>query len=193
MGLTMVWYLTDVDENSGGTWVVPCSHREKRTPRGPSDGITVSAPIPGEMQVTATAGSVFIQDSRTWHGSPFHNFSTRERVAVVNRWHPWWLSVDNYAPGSRYNVYSRPLSHSEYLALPTKLQPLMRHLCPDEPDAIQQPVLDRAKAVSLRTQWGYRQLEENPDSLAQANAHIRVPVLLSGNRCVSINRPSGYL
>ena len=179
MCLVMIWYLTDVDENSGGTWVVPGSHKDKRNPRGPSDGITVSAPIPGDMQVTATAGSVYIQDSRSWHASAMHNPSGQERVAVVNRWCPWWLSVDDYAPGSRYNMVCRPLSHTEYLALPTELQPLMRHLCPDEPDAIQQPVLDRAKAASLRTRWGFRQLEENPDSLAQANAHIRVPVLPS--------------
>ena len=179
MCLVMIWYLTDVDENSGGTWVVPGSHKDKRNPRGPSDGITVSAPIPGDMQVTATAGSVYIQDSRSWHASAMHNPSGQERVAVVNRWCPWWLSVDDYAPGSRYNMVCRPLSHTEYLTLPTELQPLMRHLCPDEPDAIQQPVLDRAKAASLRTRWGFRQLEENPDSLAQANAHIRVPVLPS--------------
>ncbi len=179
MCLVMIWYLTDVDENSGGTWVVPGSHKDKRNPRGPSDEITVSAPIPGDMQVTAKAGSVYIQDSRSWHASAMHNPSGQERVAVVNRWCPWWLSVDDYAPGSRYNMVCRPISHTEYLALPTELQPLMRHLCPDEPDAIQQPVLDRAKAASLRTRWGFRQLEENSDSLTQANAHIRVPVLPS--------------
>ena len=179
MCLVMIWYLTDVDENSGGTWVVPGSHKDKRNPRGPSDEITVSAPIPGDMQVTAKAGSVYIQDSRSWHASAMHNPSGQERVAVVNRWCPWWLSVDDYAPGSRYNMVCRPISHTEYLALPTELQPLVRHLCPDEPDAIQQPVLDRAKAASLRTRWGFRQLEENSDSLTQANAHIRVPVLPS--------------
>jgi len=50
-----------------------------------------------------------------------HNFNKQERVTVVNRWCPWWLSVDDFAPGSRYNVICRPLSHSEYLALPTEL------------------------------------------------------------------------
>ncbi len=177
MSLTMIWYLTSVDEKSGGTWVVPGSHRDKRSPRGPSDGITVTAPIPGEMQIKAKAGSVFIQDSRTWHSSPLHNLSLDKRVAVVNRWHPWWLSVDEYAPGSRYSVYCRTLSHSEYLALPAELQPLMRHLCPDEPDAIQQPLLDRAKAAAQHTIWGHRQVAENLDSLAQANKHIRVPLI----------------
>jgi ectoine hydroxylase-related dioxygenase (phytanoyl-CoA dioxygenase family) len=179
MCLVMIFFLTDVDESSGGTWIVPGSHRDKRNPRGPSDEITVSAPIPGEMQVTAPAGSVFIQDSRTWHSAPMHNFSNQKRVAVVSRWCPWWLSVNDFAPGSRYNVICRPLSHSEYLALPTELQPLMRHLCSDELDVIQPPILDRAKAAALRAQWGYRQLEENPDNQAQANEHIRVPLLTS--------------
>jgi len=180
MCLVMIWYLTDVDETSGGTWVVPRSHRDKRNPRGPSDGITVSAPIPGEMQATATAGSVFIQDSRIWHSAPMHNVSDQERVTVVNRWCPWWLSVDDYAPGSRYNVICRPLSQSEYSALPKELQPLMRHLCPEELDAIQPPLLERSKEAALRTQWGYRQLEENPDKQAQANQHIQVPLPPSG-------------
>jgi len=175
MCLVMIWYFTDVDENSGGTWVVPGSHKDKRNPRGPSDDIMVTAPIPGDMQVTAPAGSVYIQDSRSWHASAMHNPSGRDRVAVVNRWCPWWLAIDDYAPGGRYNMVCRPLSHSEYLALPTDLQPLMRHLCPDEQDTLQQPVLDRAKAAHLRTLWGFHQLEENPASLAQANAHIHVP------------------
>jgi hypothetical protein len=179
MCLVMICFLTDVDESSGGTWVIPGSHRDKRNPRGPSDGINVSAPIQGEMQVTAKAGSVFIQDSRNWHSSPMHNFSNQERVAVISLWCPWWLSVDDFAPGSRYNTVCRPLSHSEYLALPAELQPLMRHLCPDELDAVQQPILDRAKAAALQTQWGYRQLEENLDNQAQANEHIRVPLLPS--------------
>ena len=95
---------------------------------------------------------------------------------MVNRWCPWWLSVDDYAPGGTYNTVCRPLSHAEYLNLPADLQPLMRHLCPDEQDTLQQPVLDRAHAASLRTRSGFRQLEENPDDLAQANAHIRVPL-----------------
>ncbi|MEM7028945.1 MAG: phytanoyl-CoA dioxygenase family protein [Chloroflexota bacterium] len=175
MCLVMIWYLTDVDADSGGTWIVPGSHKDKRNPRGPSDGISVAAPIPGDMQVSASAGSVFIQDSRSWHASPAHNPSDRARVAVVTRWCPWWLSVDDYAPGGTYNMICRPISHAEYLALPTDLQPLMRHLCPDEQDVLQQPVLDRAHEAALRNQAGFRQLAEaDPDELARANAHVRV-------------------
>ena len=176
MCLVMIWYLTDVDENSGGTWVVPGSHRDTRNPRGPSDNINVAAPIPGEIQISAPAGSVYIQDSRSWHASPKHNPSKRDRIAVVNRWCPWWLSVDDYAPEGIYNTVCRPLSKSEYFDLPPNLQPLMKHLCPQVWDTIQQPVLDRAKAAQIRNSWGFQKLEENPESLAQANEHIRVAI-----------------
>ena len=175
MCLVMIWYLTDVDADSGATWVVPGSHRDKRNPRGPADGITVTAPIPGEMQVSAPAGSVYIQDSRSWHSSAMHNPS-HTRVALVNRWCPWWVAVDDFAPGSRYGVNGvcRPLTHAEYRELPADLQPLLRHVCPDERDTLQQPVLDRSVAADQRAILGFRQLEEDPDSLAAANAHIRV-------------------
>jgi hypothetical protein len=56
--------MTDVDEDSGGTFCVPGAHRATNNPRGPADGITVSAPIPGEMQCRAPAGSVYIQGEK---------------------------------------------------------------------------------------------------------------------------------
>ncbi|MDE0217892.1 MAG: phytanoyl-CoA dioxygenase family protein [Spirochaetaceae bacterium] len=177
MCLVMIWYLTDVDAESGGTWVVPGSHRDKRNPRGPEDGISIVAPIPGELQVSAPAGSVYIQDSRSWHASAMHN-TRHDRVAVVNRWAPWWLSVDDFAPGNTYNtnMVCRPLSHAEYRALPPALQPLMRHLCPDEHDTLQQPVLDRAAAAARCARDARERAREAPASVARANAHIRVRI-----------------
>ena len=174
MCLVMIWYLTDVDADSGATWVVPGSHRDARNPRGPEDGITVTAPIPGDMQVTAKAGAVFIQDSRTWHASAMHNLSGRKRVAVVNRWCSWWLSVDDFAPGGVLNTVCRPLSLAEYGALPEDVQPFFRHVCPDVHDTLQPPVLDRAAAAARRNRYGFEQLERHPDTVAGANDHIRV-------------------
>ncbi len=95
----------------------------------------------------------------------------------MNRWCPWWLSVDDFAPEGMFNTVCRPLAHSEFLTLPGDLQPLMKHLCPDEQDTLQQPVLDRAQEAELRNQAGIRQLEEEtPDEFAKANAHLRVPL-----------------
>ena len=62
MCLVLIWYFNDIDEKSGGTWVLPGSHKDQRNPRGPSDKIVLTAPIPGEFQIKAKAGSVFIQD-----------------------------------------------------------------------------------------------------------------------------------
>ena len=81
--------------------------------------------------------------------------------------------MDDYAPGHIYNTNAvcRPLAHDEFLALPRDLQPLMRHLCPDERDTLQQPVLDRAREAGLQNSAGF---EKDPDSVANANAHIRI-------------------
>ena len=35
---------------------------------------------------------------------------------------------------------------------------------------------NHAQAALLRNRFGFRKMAEDPDSLAQANAHIRVPV-----------------
>ena len=45
MCVVVIFYLNDVDEQSGGTWVIPGSHKDKRTPRGPKDKIILTAPI----------------------------------------------------------------------------------------------------------------------------------------------------
>ena len=88
------------------------------------------------------------------------------------------MSVDDYAPGDRFstNTVCRPLDHAEFKALPAEVQPLMRHLCPDERDTLQPQVLDRAGAAGERTRVGFHQLEHHPEELAAANAHIRVPI-----------------
>ena len=42
MCLVMVWYFNDVNDQTGGTWVVPKSHKDHRTPRGPLDKIVLT-------------------------------------------------------------------------------------------------------------------------------------------------------
>jgi hypothetical protein len=47
--------------------------------------MVVSTPIPGEMQLVAPRGSVFMQDTRAWHCSAMH-VPEGERMAMVNRY-----------------------------------------------------------------------------------------------------------
>ncbi len=174
MCVVIIFYLNDVDEKSGGTWVIPGSHKDKRTPRGPKDNITLTAPISGEMQVRSRAGSVFIQDSRLWHSSPLHNFSNKDRVAVVSRWCPWWLSADEFAPKSRFNIVCRPILKKEYHSLPKNLKPLMKHLCSEEANTIQKKILDSSKAAVKRTRWAHKLLKQNKVDLKKANKNIKI-------------------
>ena len=71
---------------------MPRSHRDTRNPRG-NDGIDQNKPIPNEMQVTGSAGSVLMTDSRIWHTATA-NLSDEPRIAMLARYIPWWVSVE---------------------------------------------------------------------------------------------------
>jgi hypothetical protein len=120
MGLTTIWLLSPFGPESGGTWVVPGSHRDPRNPRGLEDGIDEFKPIPGEMQASGTAGSVLIIDSRIWHSNAA-NPSDEPRVAIVVRYVPWWVSVEF---GGRNNAI---VPRQVYEAFPEDVKPLYRH------------------------------------------------------------------
>ena len=155
MCIVMVWYLTDVGENTGGTFCVPKSHRFKKTPRGIKDNISTLSPLSNEIQIKAKAGSVFIQDSRLWHSPPVQTDKNRgDRIAVVNRWTPWWLATNDYAPEDRFNVVCKPISKREYQKLPNKLKPFMRHLCADLKEYIHPNILKRSlEAVRVQKKY----------------------------------------
>ena len=158
-GLVMIWFLTDVDENNGGTFIVPKSHKFKDNPRA-SNNISVVAPIKKEIQIKAKAGSVFIQDTRLWHSSSVNLNKENKRISVINRWYPWWLSVDDYAPDSRFNIVCRPLSKKDFNNLPVKLKPLMSSLCPDIKDFIQKPLIKRSSEAAKSKIKQYKELAD---------------------------------
>ena len=83
-----------------------------------------------------------------------------ERMAMVNRWAPWWLSVQDIGGG-----HIGYMDTEEFEALPADLQPLVRHLCPEVEDTAQDPMVERAKAAGDRAGWGFAQQEEDPASV----------------------------
>ena len=93
--------------------------------------------MPSEIQISSKSGSVLIMDSRLWHSPPPYNNKGTERISVVNRWSPWWLSINDYAPDCSYDVVCRPLSEGEYKKMPSKLKPFLVHLCPSMKENIQ--------------------------------------------------------
>lgn len=61
-----IWLLVDFTEENGATRVVPRSHRSGQTPSEALDD--PKAPHPDEILLTASAGTVVIFNSHTWHG-----------------------------------------------------------------------------------------------------------------------------
>ncbi|HIG54338.1 MAG TPA: hypothetical protein EYQ18_10235 [Candidatus Handelsmanbacteria bacterium] len=150
MALSTVWYLgpQDVTPYNGGTWIVPGSHKDPRNPRGPDDGIDEQASIPGEFQISAPAGSVFMQDTRIWHSGAI-NQSEHERTAVVCRYAPWWLSGNEFgnlhSGGHSLRTY---VPREVYARFPPELKLLYRHLAEGEEDVLQ--LENQHKAVRAR-------------------------------------------
>ena len=139
MALSTIWYLgpEDVTPYNGGTWVVPGTHKDPRNPRGPDDGIDDRAPIPGEFQISAPAGSVFMQDTRLWHSNAA-NQTEHERTAVVCRYAPWWLSGAEFgnlhSGGHTLRTY---VPREVYTRFSPELKLLYRHLVEGEEDVLQ--------------------------------------------------------
>lgn len=140
MSLTLIWFLSDVSK-FGGTFVVPHSHKRKKSPR--SLNIDLYKPLKEEISISAKPGSVLIQDSRLWH-SPPPSSTDKDRIAVVNRWSPWWMSINEYAYDCITNVICRPLSKREFKKMPKKLQPFMVHLIPDLKENLTKEIINRS-------------------------------------------------
>ena len=125
MALSTIWFFTDATPRTGGTMAMPGSFLDPRNPRGPDCGIDEWSPLQGEVQVSAPAGSVFIQDTRSWH-STAPNFSPDPRVAVVVRYSPWWLTC-SYGPPSSDGCSAEWAPLSDFSQWPPEMQDLHRH------------------------------------------------------------------
>ena len=134
--LTTIWMLSPFSLETGGTLIVPGSHRSNNNPTG-DNGVDPMAPYPTEMQATGDAGSVFLFDSRLWHATAT-NRGDKPRVGVAVRYAPWWLSLDVLMPGSddrsrmvdepgTKNPQQAPLPAEVFERLPQEVKPLYRH------------------------------------------------------------------
>ena len=136
MHMTSIWMLSPFSPETGGTLVVPGSHRSNNNPTG-DNGVDAKKPYPTEMQATGDPGSVLLFDSRLWHATAT-NRGDRPRVGVAVRYAPWWLNLDVLMPGSverarmsdetgvRENQVA-PVTSEVYGRLPEDVKPLFRH------------------------------------------------------------------
>lgn len=108
-----IWLLVDFTEENGATRVVPGSHRSGQTPSEALDD--AKAPHPDEILLTASAGTVVIFNSHTWHGG------------TVNK-----TGVPRYALHSYFcrRHQSQQLNQKEHLSAETvsRLSPAARYI-----------------------------------------------------------------
>ena len=138
MHLSTIWMLTPFGPETGGTYIIPGSHRTDDNPSAAGiAGINPDAPYPTETQVSGSAGSVLLYDSRLWHAVP-PNRSDKPRVAIIVRYAPWWLNLNPTQAGNPEHTqivietdgknYDSPLIRSDvYETLPDNVKPLYRH------------------------------------------------------------------
>ena len=98
MHVTAIFMLSPFNEETGGTLVVPGSHRSPANPSG-ENGVDRDSPYPSEINATGEPGDVLLFDSRLWH-SVAPNHSDRPRTAVIARYAPWWLNLTVQKPGT---------------------------------------------------------------------------------------------
>lgn len=138
--LSTLWVLTEFNPTTGGTLVVPGSHRNPSNPSG-GDGFDREAVHPDERQLSAPAGSVILFDSRLWH-CVATNHSDEPRYAMNFGYAPWWLNLqpqrvgspDHTAmvvePGGKPNE-TAPIPKEVFESLPEDVKPMFRHWVAD--------------------------------------------------------------
>ena len=138
MHLSSIWMLTEFSVANGGTFIVPGSHRHTDNPAGETlHGFERDGPHPQQIQVSGSAGSVLLYDSRLWHAvAP--NVSNEARVALIIRYAPWWLNLTPTIRGTPdhermvvatggKNYDAVPVQREVFDRLPPAVQPLYQH------------------------------------------------------------------
>ena len=136
MHLSSIFMLTEFSKETGGTLIVPGSHRLPNNPSG-DNGVDRDAPYPTEMTVVGGPGDTVFYDSRLWH-SVAENPGDTARVAISVRYAPWWLNLNVQREGhpdrEAIVVETNGRDHvnpnvprETYETLPDRAKPLFRH------------------------------------------------------------------
>ncbi|MGQ9814917.1 MAG: SDR family NAD(P)-dependent oxidoreductase [Candidatus Roseilinea sp.] len=99
MMVKVFWLLTDVNANSGGTAMVPGSHRLPMDFQFPA----VSDPkqMPGAVQMTGKAGTAYLFNGRVYHCAVNNESDQPRKVLIYNYGHVWMKVWQGYEPSLR--------------------------------------------------------------------------------------------
>ncbi|MGV3617263.1 MAG: phytanoyl-CoA dioxygenase family protein [Fimbriimonas sp.] len=99
MMVKVFFLLSDVNENSGGTAMIPGSHRfpeDFAFPR-PED----PKAMPGSFQMTGEAGTAYLFNGRVYHCAVNNDSDLPRKVLIYNYGHFWMKMWSGYEPSQR--------------------------------------------------------------------------------------------
>ncbi|ADO71685.1 phytanoyl-CoA dioxygenase family protein [Stigmatella aurantiaca] len=98
MNLSAIFMLSPFNKQTGGTILLPGSHRRSHNPSGGSHTEQFE-PHSAEVTASGKPGDVLFYDSRLWH-CVAPNLSAGPRMALNVRYSAWWLNLEFRRKGS---------------------------------------------------------------------------------------------
>lgn len=105
MMVKVFFLLSDVNDNSGGTALIPGSHRLPMNWEFPK----TSDPreMPGAVQMTGKAGTAYLFNGRVYHCAVNNNSDHARRVLIYNYGHSWMKTWPGYEPSEKLRAAAR--------------------------------------------------------------------------------------
>jgi phytanoyl-CoA hydroxylase len=97
--LKVFFLLTDVNENSGGTALIPGSHRYPMDFKLPE--VADPREMPNAVQMTGKAGDAYLFHCRIYHCAVNNNSPNWRRVLIYNYGHFWMKVWQGYEPSEK--------------------------------------------------------------------------------------------
>jgi len=99
MMVKVFFLLTDVNGDSGGTAMIPGSHRFPETFQFPH--VEDPREMPGMMQMTGKAGAAYLFNGRVYHCAVNNDSENPRKVLIYNYGHFWMKMWSGYEPSAR--------------------------------------------------------------------------------------------
>lgn len=96
MMVKVFFLLTDVDENSGGTAMIPGSHRLPMDFAFPH--VADPKDMPGAVQMQGKAGTAYLFNGRVYHAAVNNDSDRPRKVLIYNYGHHWMKIWPGYEP-----------------------------------------------------------------------------------------------
>lgn len=105
MMLKVFFLVTDVNENSGGTAMIPGSHRFDEDFVFPK--VDDPKSMPGSIQMRGKAGDAYLFNGRLYHCAVNNDSDRPRKVLIYNYGHFWMKMWQGYEPSARLLAWAR--------------------------------------------------------------------------------------